>query len=132
MFSNIPNVSNMKILITHCVKSVQIRSYFWSVFSHIRTEYGVIRSISPYSVLMQENTDQKELRIWTLLKQWIAISANINLFKANSENTRNRCGPEQSQCEICSKLTINMAQSKVTDDVLVSLFLAMNVVYTIF
>ena len=24
----------------HCVKSVQIRSYFWSVFSCIRTEYG--------------------------------------------------------------------------------------------
>ena len=33
----------MKIInfsITHCVKSVQIRSYFWSVFSCIRTEYG--------------------------------------------------------------------------------------------
>ena len=24
----------------HCVKSVQIRSSFWSVFSHIRSEYG--------------------------------------------------------------------------------------------
>ena len=24
----------------HCVKSVQMRSYFWSVFSYIRTEYG--------------------------------------------------------------------------------------------
>ena len=24
----------------HCMKSVQIRSYFWSVFSSIRTEYG--------------------------------------------------------------------------------------------
>ena len=36
----------------HCVKSVQIRNYFWSVFSCIRTE-------SPYSVRIQENTDQK-------------------------------------------------------------------------
>ena len=26
----------------HCVKSVQIRNYFWSVFSRIRTEYGEI------------------------------------------------------------------------------------------
>ena len=26
----------------HCVKSVQIQSFFWSVFSHIRTEYGEI------------------------------------------------------------------------------------------
>ena len=31
---------------------------FWSVFSNIRTEYGEIRSISPYSVSMWENTDQ--------------------------------------------------------------------------
>ena len=28
----------------HCVKSVQIRSYFWSVFYCIRTEYGDLRS----------------------------------------------------------------------------------------
>ena len=28
----------------HCVKSVQIRSYFWSVVSCIRTEYGDLRS----------------------------------------------------------------------------------------
>ena len=31
---------------------------FWSVFSRIRTEYGEIRSISPYSVRMWENADQ--------------------------------------------------------------------------
>ena len=29
----------------HCVKSVQIRSFFWSVFSLIRTEYGEILRI---------------------------------------------------------------------------------------
>ena len=29
----------------HFVKSVQIRSIFWSVFFHIRTEYGEIRSL---------------------------------------------------------------------------------------
>ena len=50
----------------HCVKSVQIRSFFWSVFSRIRTEYGETRSISPYSVRMRENKDQKKLHIWTL------------------------------------------------------------------
>ena len=33
--------------------------FFWSVFSRIRTEYGEIRSVSPYSVQMRENTDQK-------------------------------------------------------------------------
>ena len=30
---------------------------FWSVFSRIRTEYEEIRSNSPYSVGMRENTD---------------------------------------------------------------------------
>ena len=28
----------------HCVKSVQIRSFFWSVFSRTRIEYGDLRS----------------------------------------------------------------------------------------
>ena len=40
----------------HCVKSVQIQSYFWSVFSCIRTEYRD----SLYSGQIQENTDQKK------------------------------------------------------------------------
>ena len=31
---------------------------FWSVFSRIRTEYGEMRSISPYLVRMRESTDQ--------------------------------------------------------------------------
>ena len=30
----------------HCVKSVQIQSYFWSVFSYIRTEYRKKRTIN--------------------------------------------------------------------------------------
>ena len=43
--------------------------FFWSVFCRIRTEYREIRSISPYSVQMRENTDQKKLRIWTLFRE---------------------------------------------------------------
>ena len=54
---------------THCVKSVQIESNFWSVFSRIRAEYGEILRISPYSVRLRENTKQKLLRIWTLFTQ---------------------------------------------------------------
>ena len=53
----------------HCVKTVQIRSFLWSVFSSIRTEYGEILRISPYSVWMRENMDQKKLRISTLFTQ---------------------------------------------------------------
>ena len=36
-----------------------INQGFQGFFSHIRTEYGEIRSISPYSVWMRENTDWK-------------------------------------------------------------------------
>ena len=45
---------------SHCVKNVQIRSLFWSVFSRIRTEY---------SVRIWENTEQKKLRIWGIFTQ---------------------------------------------------------------
>ena len=34
----------------HCVKSVQIWSYFWSIFSRIRTEYGDLLHKSLYSI----------------------------------------------------------------------------------
>ena len=45
--------------LSHCVKSVHIRSFFWSVFSRIQTEYKEILGISPHLVRMRENTDQK-------------------------------------------------------------------------
>ena len=32
----------------HCVKSVQMRSFLWSVFSRIRAEYGDLRSTGKY------------------------------------------------------------------------------------
>ena len=50
----------------HCVKSVQIWSFSWSLFSCIRTEYEDLRSKPPYSAQIQENTNQKKLCIWTL------------------------------------------------------------------
>ena len=56
-------------ILCHCVKSVQIRSFFWPVFSRIRNEYGEILRISPYSVRMWENTGQEKLHIWTLFTQ---------------------------------------------------------------
>ena len=38
----------------------QYSEFFWSVFSHIRTEYReILPCISPYSVQMLESTDQK-------------------------------------------------------------------------
>ena len=59
--------------ITHCMKSVQIRSFFWSVFYCIWTEYGEILRISPYLVQMLENMDQKKPRIWTLFTRWLFV-----------------------------------------------------------
>ena len=44
---------------SHCVKSIQIRNYFCSVFSCIRPEYGNLLRKSPYSVLILKNMDQK-------------------------------------------------------------------------
>ena len=34
---------------------VSLFGFLWSMFSHIRTEYGQIQSISPYSVQMRKN-----------------------------------------------------------------------------
>ena len=39
--------------------NVRREKFVWSVFSRIRTEYGEILRISPYSVRMRENTDRK-------------------------------------------------------------------------
>ena len=41
-----------------CVKIVQIRSYLWSIFSCICTEYGNLLRNSPNSIRIQENTDK--------------------------------------------------------------------------
>ena len=64
----------------YCVKSVEIRSFFWSVFSHIRTEGGDLFGKSPYSVRIRENTDQKKLGIWTLFTQRRQLQ-NVMFFK---------------------------------------------------
>ena len=48
---------------SHCVKSVQTRSFLWSVFFRIQTEYVEILRISPHSVQRRKNTDQKKLRL---------------------------------------------------------------------
>ena len=67
----------------HCVKSIQIRSFFWSVFSCIRTEYGDLRSKFPYSAWMQEIMDQEKLRIRTLFTQWSMPAKSFNYFIEN-------------------------------------------------
>ena len=79
----------------HRVKSVQTRSFFWSVFSGIRTEYGEILRFSPYSVRMWENTDQKKLRIWTLFTQWLELLSD---FSDGNSHKNVSCYYPQSKC----------------------------------
>ena len=81
----------------HCMKSIQIRSFFWSAFYCIRTEYGDLlrkspysvrlqenaRSKSPYSVWIQKNADQKKLRIWALFTQCLISSPGSHILKCD-------------------------------------------------
>ena len=60
------NSFGVAICTVHCVKSIHIRSYFWSEFSCIWIEYGDLLRKSPYSIRLQklrteitEITDQK-------------------------------------------------------------------------
>ena len=50
--------------VSNYMKSVQMRSFFWSIFSPF------FHGVSLYSVRMRENTDQKKIRIWTLFMRW--------------------------------------------------------------
>ena len=72
----------------HCGKSVQIRSLSRSIFSRIRTEYGDLLRKSPYSVRMQENTEQKKLRIWMLFMKWMCkLYSNLPIVTTTTSLT---------------------------------------------
>ena len=62
----------------HCVKSFQIQSYFWSVFSCIRIEYRDLLRKSPYSIRIQENIDQKKTQY---LHTFHTVKINATLRK---------------------------------------------------
>ena len=44
------------------------KSLFWSAFSRIRTEYGEILYVSPYSIRMWENADQNDSKYGYFLR----------------------------------------------------------------
>ena len=52
-------------LVIHSLKSVQILSFVWSIFSCTWTEYGDLLHKSLNSIQVQKKTDQKKLCIWT-------------------------------------------------------------------
>ena len=82
-YLNINNLRNkmhdLRLIIhdVHCEKSVQIRSYFWSVFSCIRTEYGVSLHIQRYKV----SGDTKYLSIY-VGKYVPEITLSLDIFHA--------------------------------------------------
>ena len=58
--------------------------FFWSVFSHIRAEYGKIFRICPYSVQIRENADQKISEYGHFLRSVHLCFEPI--FQANSDH----------------------------------------------
>ena len=54
-----PHYRKTRILSISLREKCSYSEFFWSFISRIRTEYGEIVRISPYSVRMRENTDQK-------------------------------------------------------------------------
>ena len=65
---------------SHCMKSVQIRSFFWSVFSRIRTEYGEIQSISRHSASFRIQSECG--KIWTRKNSiFVHLSRSVLLQK---------------------------------------------------
>ena len=61
-FTNVQLASRIHLILQRCTlhEKYPYLELFWSVFLRIWTEYEEIRSISPYSVQMWENTDYKK------------------------------------------------------------------------
>ena len=70
----------------HSVKSVQIRSFSWSVFSHIRNEYGEILRIPAYSFRMREKNGPEKTPYLDTLH---AVQKNISELIEIRNLTRN-------------------------------------------
>ena len=67
------NCWSKKPFAIHCVKSVQIRSYFWSVFSCIRTEYGPEKT--PYL-----DTFNAVIFYGMLIKMFLLLAYDYHIF----------------------------------------------------
>ena len=94
----------------HWVKSVQIRSYFWSVFSCIWTEFGLNTDFITCLSLQEETTDVniltddaiiqngapklKKLLLIHLTRNafyiWFSLTMEVNHMKALLSETENR------------------------------------------
>ena len=55
--------------------------FYWSAFSHIRTEYGELLRKSSYSLQMQENTDQENSKYAPFLLNVSHLKIFITFFE---------------------------------------------------
>ena len=107
------------------MRSVQIRSFFYSVFSRIRTECGDLLCKSPHSVQIRENKDQEKLRIWT-------IYAQCYCKKILAESLVNNCDGVHSEktedCRIvCRRSGVSIVNfERISHLILVFLLLTLN------
>ena len=63
------------------MKSIKIRSFFWSVFSCILTEYGDLRSKFPYLVVVNLRIHSKYRKIWTRKSSKKTLSRTLTFWK---------------------------------------------------
>ena len=66
----------------------QYSELFWSTFSRIWTEYGEIRSISPYLVRMQENADQNNSKYVHFLRSVMDKAYHQSFLNKLSNNLK--------------------------------------------
>ena len=62
------------------LKKCPYLEFFWSLFSCILTEYGEILRVSPHSIRMWENTDQKNSEYGHFLSSECLIGSQFNSF----------------------------------------------------
>ena len=63
---------------THCVKSVLIRNFFWSVFSRNRAEYEDLRSKSRTLVLGHFSRNEKNFKV--RIQRWVKNLQKVTLY----------------------------------------------------
>ena len=82
--------SSFNLIIISAWQVSKYEVFFWSLFFRIRTEYRKIPRISPYSIPMRKNTDQKKLRIWTLFTQCISTMKFSHTVYPQSKYSRTK------------------------------------------
>ena len=74
---------SMKAVTTTLREKCPYSEFFWSIFSHIWTNYGDLLCISLYSIRMGENADQKNSEYGPFLRSAIFLIVKL-AYKAST------------------------------------------------